>query len=155
MEFNVANSDPGSIFPTRVGRFDWADVGGGSLLFWLVGAYVVLVPTLSFIPSLSPFNEKRAIQVGVLIAVAGGLLAVRAARRRWLTTVCRLPLAARWGLGGVLGLGLLSSALAPAPFYAFLEVGHFALLFVAAGIVASEVRRTPRWTQRALLESWP
>ncbi|PSQ87538.1 MAG: O-antigen ligase domain-containing protein [Bacteroidetes bacterium QS_3_64_15] len=131
--------------------FDWTDVSGRSFLFWLVGAYVVLVPTLSFLPSLQPFNEKRAIQVGVLIAVAGGLLAMRAARQRWLTTVCRLPLAARWGLGGVLGLGLLSSALAPAPFYAFLEVGHFALLFVAAGLVASEVRRSPTWTQRAIL----
>ncbi|PSQ67619.1 MAG: O-antigen ligase domain-containing protein, partial [Bacteroidetes bacterium QH_1_61_8] len=48
-------------------------------------------------------------------------------------------------------MGLLSSALAPAPFYAFLEVGHFVLLFVAAGIVASVVRRAPKWTQRAIL----
>ena len=131
--------------------FDWTDVSERSLLFWLVGAYVIFVPTLSFLPSLEPFNEKRAVQVGVLIAVAGGLLAVRAARRRWLTTVWRLPLAARWGLGGVLGLGLLSSALAPAPFYALLDVGHFVLLFVAAGVVASEVRRAPTWTQRAIL----
>ena len=150
-EFNVTNSDPGSIFPMRVDRFDWADVRGGSLLCWLIGAYIVLVPTLSFIPSLGSFNEKRAVQVGVLIAVAGGLLAMRAARQRWLATVCRLPLAARWGLGGVLGLGLLSSVLAPAPFYALLDVGHFVLLFVAAGVVASEVRRAPAWTQRAIL----
>ena len=135
----------------RVGRFDWADVGSGSLLFWLVGAYVVLVPTLSFLPSLEPFNEKRALQVGVLIAVAGGVLALRSARRRWLLAFYKLPLAARWGLGGVLGLGLLSSALAPAPFYALLDVGHFVLLFVAAGVVASEVRRAPTWTQRAIL----
>jgi len=121
------------------------------LLLWVIAAYVIFVPTLSFIPPLSPFNEKRVLQIGVLIALACSLLAVRSARQRWLETFIGLPLTARWGLGGVFGLGLLSSALAPAPFYAFLEVGHFALLFVAAGIVASEVRHAPRGTQRALL----
>jgi O-antigen ligase len=144
-----ANREERSVAALRL--FDWGGVSGTSLLFWLVGAYVVLVPTFSFIPSLGLFNEKRALQVGVLIAVAGGLLGLRAARRRWLLAFYKLPLAARWGLGGVLGLGLLSSALAPAPFYALLDVGHFVLLFVAAGVVASEVRRAPTWTQRAIL----
>ena len=147
----MTNLGPNNIFTVKVGRFDWANVKGVSLLFWLVAAYVVLVPTLSFIPSLSPFNEKRVLQIGVLIAVAGGLLASRSARQQWLGTFNGLPFAARWGLGGVLGLGLLSSTLAPAPFYALLDAGHFVLLFVAAGVVASEVRRAPTWTQRAIL----
>ncbi len=121
------------------------------LLLALIGTYVIVVPTLSFIPLLDPFSEKRILQVGVLIAVSGGLLGVRAARQRWLETFIGLPCTAQWGLGVVLCLSLLSSVLAPASFYAFLEVGHFILLFVTAGLVASEVRRTPEWTQRALL----
>ncbi|PSQ67620.1 MAG: hypothetical protein BRD25_01305 [Bacteroidetes bacterium QH_1_61_8] len=56
----MVNSDPERIFPKSVSRFDWADVKGAFLLFWLIGAYVVLVPTLSFIPSLSPFNFEPA-----------------------------------------------------------------------------------------------
>jgi O-antigen ligase len=147
----MADPNPGKSFTATIGQFTPADVKGETLLLTLICAYVILVPTLSFVPSLNPFSEKRALQVGVLIAVASGLLGVRSARQRWLKTFSGLPLTAQWGLGGVLGLGVLSSAFAPAPFYAFLEVGHFALLFVAAGIVASEVRRAPKWTQRALL----
>ena len=121
------------------------------LLLGLIAGYVLVVPSLSFIPALDPYNEKRVLQIGLLLTVGVVLLAFTEPRRAWLTTFGRLPRFVRGGLAVVLGLGLLSSALAPAPFYAFLEVGHFALLFVAAGIVASEVRRTPRWTQRALL----
>ena len=147
----MANSRLGKAFKAELRRFDWADMRGETFLLALLGAYVVLVPTLSFFPSLGPFNEKRALQIGVLISVAGGLIASRSVRQRWLETFCRLPLPARWGLGGVLSLGLLSSALAPIPFYGFLEVSHYGLLFVVAGIVATEIRRAPKWTQRALL----
>lgn len=147
----MANAGVGKASTAKIGRFDWTTVKGTTVLLSLVGAYVILVPTLSFIPSLGPFNEKRVLQIGVLVAFAGGLLVSRSIRRRWLTTFYSLPRLARWGLSGVLGLGLLSSALSPAPFYAVLEVGHFLLLFVAAGVVASEIRRAPTWTQRVLL----
>lgn len=138
-------------FAAKIERPTWSEVKEETLILASLGAYVVLVPTLSFIPSLDPFNEKRALQIGVLIAVAGGLLGFSRARQRWLETLCGLPLIAQWGLGGVLGLGVLSSVFAPAPFYAFLEVGHFVLLFAAAGAVATEVRRVPGRTQWGLL----
>lgn len=114
---------------------------GLSFLVWILGAYIVLVPSLSLLPSVILFNEKRALQVGLLMIVGGALLVSPAYRGRWLSTFRELPSAARWGLGLVLGLGVLSSALAPAPFYAFLEVGHSVLLFVLAGAVATVVRR--------------
>jgi len=132
-------------------QFGQADVNEETLLLGLVCTYVALVPTLSFIPSLGPYNEKRALQIGMLLIIAGGLLGSHPVRQRWLEMFSGLPPTAQWGLGGVLGLGLLSSALAPAPFYAFLEVGHFVLIFVAAGVVASEVRRVPKRTQWALM----
>lgn len=72
-------------------------------------------------------------------------------RHQWLSTVWSLPSFARWGLGAVVGLGVLSAALASAPFYAFLEVTHFVLLFVLAGVVASAVRRSQEFNERVLL----
>ncbi len=47
--------------------------------------------------------------------------------------------------------GILSAFQAPASFYAFLEVGHFGLLFVTAGIVAAAVRCAPRQTEQWIL----
>jgi O-antigen ligase len=131
-------------------------LGSGSksssaFLLWLLVGYVALVPSLSMVPGVGLYNEKRALQIGILVVVAGVLIVSRSGRQRWLSTFTGFPFWARLGLGTVLGLGLLSSALAPASFYAFLEVGHFVLLFVAVGVVASELRRAPQWTQRVLL----
>jgi len=106
----------------------------------LFGAYVVVAPSISLISALGSYNERRAIQIGVLLLTAGSLLAFRAFRKPWLSTFLELPSLARWGLGAVIGLGAVSSTLAPALFSAFLEVSHFVLLFVAAGVVASAVR---------------
>ena len=114
------------------------------LLVGLIGAYVLVVPSLSLVPPLDSYNERRFLQVALLLSIGGVLLASRPARTQWLSAFTRLPRLGRWGLGAVLGLGPLSSALAPAPFYALLEVAHLGLLVVAAGVVASVVRRAPR-----------
>ncbi len=47
--------------------------------------------------------------------------------------------------------GVLSSLSAPSTFYAFLEVGHFLLLLVLAGTVATAVRQAPRQIERWIL----
>jgi O-antigen ligase len=122
-----------------------------SLLVWTLGAYIVMVPSISFFPSVSPFNEKRALQIGLMIVIGLAFLISQKWRQRWLSTFGRLPSSARWMLAFVLGLGLLSSALAPAPFYAFLEVGHFLLLFVLAGVVATVVQSVPKQSAKILL----
>jgi len=123
-----------------------------SLVFvWLLGAYLLLIPSISVLPPLGPYNEKKALQIGVLVFGGGLLLGLNAVRRHWLLLFREFPLSARWGLGAVLGLGVFSAALAPARFYAFLELGHFVLLFVTAGIVASAVRQAPHQTGRILL----
>lgn len=113
-------------------------------------AYVALVPSLSLIPEVGPFNEKRALQAGLLVLIGAVIVAPRSTRTEWLATFYRIPLAGRWGLGIVFGLAGLSATLAPAPYYALLEFGHFALLFVAAGAVATAVRRVPKGTERIL-----
>lgn len=124
---------------------------GSRVVVFLLGAYIVLVPSISLVPSMGPYNEKRALQIGLMLAMGGILLASSTSRRQWLSIFGEIPALARWGLGMVLGLGGLSSALAPAPFSAFLELSHFVLLFVAAGVVASAVRQAPKQTERLLL----
>ncbi|MCS3701933.1 hypothetical protein GGQ20_003276 [Salinibacter ruber] len=124
---------------------------GSQAAVLLLGIYVVVVPSISLIPSLGSYNEKRALQIGFLLVVGGTLLISGTTRRRWLAVFRGLPALAQWGFGTVLGLGILSSALAPAPFYAFLEVGHFVLLFALAGIVASVIHQKPKRAQWFLL----
>ena len=128
-------------------RTDWRYLIGASIL----GLYLVLVPSISLIPALELYNEKRALQIGVLLAVGAVLLVSSTTRERWLSIFCNLPLRARWGLAVVLGLGAFSAVLAPAPVHAFLELSHFVLLFVAAGVVALAVRQAPQQTERILL----
>jgi O-antigen ligase len=119
----------------------------------IFAAYVVFVPGISIIPSLGPYNEKRILQIGVLLVV-GSLLLVSSASRKWVLIVfSEIPSLACWGFGMVLSLGVFSAALAPEPAYAFLELSHFVLLFVGAGVVASAVRETPQQTERVLLDA--
>ena len=113
--------------------------------------YVSLAPSFTPLTPLDLYNEKRLWQVGLLLVTGAVLLMSRSARRQWLTTFGALPRSARAGLGAVLVLGVLSAALAPAPFYAVLEIGHFVLLFALAGGVATVVRRSPRRTGALLL----
>ena len=117
----------------------------------LLGAYVVVAPSISLVPALESYNERRATQIGVLLLMGGSMLASPTLRKPWLSTFLELPSIARWGLGAVVGLGTVSAALAPAPFFAFLELSHFVLLFVAAGAVASAVRQSQKRTERILL----
>lgn len=138
-------------FETKFRQLGRANVGWGFLAPTLIYVYIALVPTLSFIPSLRPYNEKRVLQIGLLLAVGAVLLAFPAVRRSWLKGIRNLPVSLRWGLCVVVVGGVLSSLRAPATFYASLEVGHFLLLFVTAGVVASMVRRAPRQTSRLIL----
>ena len=116
-----------------------------------IGGYVLLMPSLSPIPSFRPYVEKRTLQIGLLIVIGGVLVLSRLHREQWLSTFWQLPRLGRWGLSMVLGLGFLSSAFAPSPFYAFLEVAHFVLLFVAAGVIATAVRRASSQAGSVLL----
>lgn len=118
---------------------------------WSVMGYIIFAPSLSALPDIGPFNEKRALQIGLLLAVGAVFLAFPAVRRYWLVEVCNLHVSPWWGLGLVLTGGVLSSLRAPATFYAFLEVGHFLLLFVMAGVIAAVVRRSPQQTDRWIL----
>lgn len=121
------------------------------LLLGVIVGYIAIVSTISLIPSLGPYNEKRTLQIGVLVLSASYLVLSAQGRQRWLSVFLSLPFVARWLVCAVLTFGILSSAFAPSPFYALLEVGHFFLLFVGAGIVASAVHRHTETAERLLL----
>jgi hypothetical protein len=72
------------------------------LLLGLIAGYVLVVPSLSFIPALDPYNEKRVLQIGLLLTVGVVLLAFTEPRRAWVTTFGRLPLFTRGGMAVVL-----------------------------------------------------
>lgn len=122
-------------------------------LFLLLAGYIIVTPNISVVPCLEPYNERRLLQIGFSLTIGTSLLVSRRARSQWMLTFQSLQSIARWALGGVVGLGILSSALAPAPFYAFLELSHFGLLFVAGGVVASAVRSTGEHVEWVLLGS--
>jgi putative inorganic carbon (HCO3(-)) transporter len=46
-----------------------------------LGGYIVVAPSISLIPSLEPYNEKRALQIGLLL-IAGGILLISGTTRR-------------------------------------------------------------------------
>ena len=127
-------------------KLRWTPVATG-----LVALYVVLVPSMTPLSSLELYNDKRLLQVGILIATAGALLASGSARRGWLSAFRALPRVARGGLCVVLGLGIISAATAPNPGHAFLEAAHLVLLFALAGIVAAAVRCASEYTEVLLL----
>ena len=106
----------------------------------LIATYLIIIPSFSPIPWLGPYNEKRTLQVSILLLIIAGFFFSEELRRAWIGGFLAFPRVGRWGLAVVLGLGTISSALAPAPFYALLELGHFVALFVVAGVVASLVR---------------
>lgn len=121
-----------------------------TVVLFLAAGYVILVPSVSPLTPLDLYNDKRFLQVGLLSITGGVLLLSSKDRQQWLDTLLRLPSLARAVLGTILGLSIISSAVAPAWSYAALETAHFFLLFGLAGVVATATRMSPRFTSRFL-----
>ncbi|MBA2672044.1 MAG: O-antigen ligase family protein, partial [Gemmatimonadetes bacterium] len=126
---------------------------GSNVLRYMVlsalAGYVLVAPNLGvWYSTYSSHNLQRALQLVVLVAVAGYFVA---APGRFKSIIGRLPeRAIAIGLG-VLGLGLASSALAARPLYGLREVVLYALLTVLTLAVAEVVRIGGSGVDRALL----
>ena len=146
---------PGAIFvPSRqpVASFRLArPMAPGVGLAVLVGLYLVLMPNLKLLPEIQPYDAKRLFQVLILLITGGWLLVSSVGRRVWLDTFSSLPVLAQRGLLVLLGWGCVSSLLAPLPQFAFLEIGHFVLLFCLTVAFAGFFRRAPEVAQTLLL----
>jgi putative inorganic carbon (HCO3(-)) transporter len=113
--------------------------------------FLVVFPSLSFVPEIGPYNEKRLFQIFLLVISGTVVITSSSLQHSFIKFLHNIPVLAKWGLSAVLGFGILSSALASAPFYSFLELGHFILLFVLAGIVGLAVRQKPNQTEQLIL----
>lgn len=110
--------------------------------------YLVLMPSVNVLPDVLPYDTKRIGQVLLLLGFGLWLLWRYQATTQWLDTFRSLPRLGRWGLGGVMALGVCSSMLAPLPHWALLEVAHLVLLGCLAVAVAAFCRRDAGVMQR-------
>jgi len=116
-----------------------------AIIIFLLSAYLVLVPSIHFFPGVGYYNEKRILEIVVLLSCALYLLFSNDGLKKWLEIFLSIPLLARVGLFFILVMGILSSSLAPYPKYAFLEVAHYVLLFILAIFIAAFYRYNPKF----------
>jgi putative inorganic carbon (HCO3(-)) transporter len=121
------------------------------LPLWLTGAYLAVAPNFDLIADTTAYDEKRLLQIGLLLANALWLLTSPHARRTWLETWRRLPRTARTALPAVVIAGVVSSGLGAHPRAGLLEVSHYVLLALLAISIASVVRESPAAASRTLL----
>lgn len=116
--------------------------------------FLVVAPNFDVLPALGYYDGKRVLQLVLLAAVIGILLASRGARQAWLAVFGRLPAWSRWSLGAVMAGGAVS-ALAGGPAgtgdYSLADVGLYTGLVVLAVAVAAAARALGRRADRLLM----
>lgn len=106
----------------------------------LLGAFVVLAPSVNLFPAEGAYNGKRLLQLIVVAGIYAGFLVHMPTRLAWLAVCQGTPLGARIGFGLVIALGIASAVMAPVPRYALLEVLFLVLLVGMAVLVAALYR---------------
>lgn len=104
------------------------------LLFCL---YFTVVPHLDILPWFDAFNEKRILELFLLLVVLALFICHPASRENWLMTLGYLPVGGKILLFGIAFLGIVSSINAAFPKFALLEVSLFTLLFAVTICIAS------------------
>lgn len=123
---------------------------GFGLVVCLCG-YLVFMPSVNVLPETSPYDTKRIGEVLLLLGFGIWLLTQRQATTQWLDTFNGVPRVARWGIGMVVALGVVSALLAPFPRWALLEVGHILLVGCLTVTVASFCQNDAVAMERLLL----
>jgi len=104
------------------------------LLFCL---YFVTVPRLDILPWFGSYNEKRIMELLLLLVVASTFISSSLLRKNWLAILEHLPPGSKRMLLFIAVMGLVSSAGAAFPRFSLLEVSLFCLLFGGTICVAS------------------
>lgn len=107
--------------------------------------YVVISPSITPITGFGIYNDKRILQIGVLCIACVLYLIYSNEASDSITKLRRAPFVGKFGLFLTVSFGGLSAIVAPSLFYAALEIAHFTLLFVLAGMVAVVVQRHPKY----------
>lgn len=146
----VASGNAGHLAPFATSIGVRRAIASGSVTVVVVAAYVILTPVAGALPGVGLFNSQRIVQLLVLAAATLPLLHPEE-RGRWIQSFALLPAASRWGFVGILGLGGVTSAFAPHPRFAFLEVGMLTLVFILTVQLAGVFRRDPKRTVRGIV----
>ncbi|QKT03029.1 O-antigen ligase family protein [Ectothiorhodospiraceae bacterium 2226] len=102
---------------------------------------MIVAPHLTWAPAwLSDHNAQRLLQIAVLSIIALAVLLSPRLRNDWLRACVTLPPSARWLLLAALIAGIISSAVAPSPRHAFLDVALHVLIFGLV-IAVAQARR--------------
>lgn len=112
-----------------------AAVGFISALLFAI--YLFFSPELPGLPLYSSYNQQRFFGLLLLAVICGLTLACTATRAEWLRCYFFLSGRTRMLLFALLLLGVWSGVRAVYPWFALLEVAHFALIFMAVISVAT------------------
>lgn len=111
------------------------------IILLLVGAYLSLTPSLhfSYIPGSELYNEKRQLQIVLLLFLSIFLLISKKYTSEALALFSSIPYYIRLLLVLFAGIGIVASLFSEFPVWAFLEVGHLFLLFAGMVLVGGIV----------------
>lgn len=123
----------------------------GNILVLFLSAYIVVMPNINVLPDQEPYNTKRIFELLLIIGAGFGVIFLPKWRWTWLSVYSALPKQGRWILGGIMIGGLLSATMAPYRRFAFLEVGHMALLGVLILLFAGGWQKRPYKATRIIL----
>lgn len=122
------------------------------LILLLPCLYIIFIPVTHWLPAIGMYNEKRFIEILLLIGLGGLLLMSPPLRQRWLDSWLQLPALARQLIIGVYILGLLSALGSQSIRHALLDVGMLALLFFSTLLIATSIRNSePRFVYTTLI----
>ena len=108
----------------------------GTLLFLLVCAYIVLVPSIDLLPVIGRYDEKRLLECVLLLLAALCPLISSNIQGQLIRLATRIPVWNRRLLLILVAIGLISSFLATSPGRAILDVSVYVLLFIACLMIA-------------------
>jgi len=124
----------------------------GILTVSLASLYIILTTSnLSLFNNLGSYNEKRFIQVALLIFLA--ISTVTLFRNNIHTVVNQFPVIVKSLLLFLLFIGILSSINADNPLLSMIEMGKFSLLFIACLAIAAAYIAAPNESQKIILFS--
>jgi len=106
---------------------------------------LLLVALPSFTPFFEvPYTPKRVFQIGFLCVLVLQAILIRNVLVQILQEFMIFPVWVRYSVAVVLGLGVISAIQANYPFYAFLEIGMFVLLFIFLLFVIHFYKQAPQ-----------
>ncbi|MBI5451581.1 MAG: O-antigen ligase family protein [Gammaproteobacteria bacterium] len=139
-----SNQPAGNVFQ------DGATPFAAPLLFAGFCLFILLTPLFDLVPGLGMYNEKRVLELGLLMLGATLLLTSRALHRGWLNIFVSLPASVKITLFTLMMLGLTSAWFSRLPVWAVIDVATYVLITITTLSFAAACRQLPQWVDKIL-----